>query len=75
MWGYLRPHSVIYNDIHISSVNLSDEGPPVIEDSVVRVQECEIQGTVTIARPRLVDERTSCEVETLVPHQPPSKLL
>lgn len=50
-------------------MDFGDEGTPVIDNTVVCIQQSEIKRTVAIARPRHIDERTAGQVQCLPKRQ------
>lgn len=58
-------HGVVEHDVHVSAVDLGDEIPPVLNCTVMAIQEGQIQGSKAIAGPGPIEERASSQVECL----------
>jgi hypothetical protein len=56
---------IVQYDVHAATVHLSDEGPPVLNVTVVMIEKGEIQRTETITAPRHVDERRTRQIDGL----------
>ena len=64
-WEHQRCHSIVEDDIHLSAMYFRDERPPILDVSMMSVEQCEVQGSVTISRPWHIDEWTPSQIDSL----------
>jgi hypothetical protein len=56
------PKRVVKNDVHVSTMHLRDEVPPILNLAVMVVEKGEIKGAKPIAAPRHVDKWCSGQI-------------